>query len=244
MAELMDHDATRDWIDEAFLAPGMRDDDDSTARAVRAHLASCADCAAYDEATRRTALKLDMARGPSPEVRTRTLAAAHRIAGARPAAAGATAAPQRQGGGLTWRLATLVLVIGVLGAGAGAWWANAARQDSDHLADAVAMVSMLANSPDAHEVVLRDAAGTGMGIAVMSETTHELAVLTTHLPSDTEYKCYLERNGQRTRIGRMYVDRGIQYWAGPMDAGMEMQPGDLLVVAADETAPAVLRASL
>jgi hypothetical protein len=245
MAELMDHEAARDWIDEAFLAPGMRDDDDTAARAVRAHLGTCAECAAYDEATRRAALKLDMARGPSPEVRTRTLAAAQRLARARAGAAGSAAAPHRSGGGLTWRLAAaLVLIVAVLGAGAGAWWANAARQDSDHLADAVAMVSTLANSPGAHEVVLRDAEGTGNGIAVMSEASHELAVLATHLPAGIAYHCYLERAGQRTWIGHMYVDRGIQYWAGAMDSSMEMQPGDVLVVAADESAPAVLTATL
>lgn len=243
MTDLMGHDAARDWIDEAFLVPGIRDDDDSSARAVRAHLATCADCAAYDEATRRTALKLDMASGPSPAARTRTLAAAQRLARARPTGAGSSAAPRRSGG-LTWRLAALVLAVAVGGAGAGAWWANAARQDSDHLADAVAMMSKLANRPGAHEVVLRDAAGTGNGIAVMSEGTHELAVLATHLPADTEYHCYLERGGQRTWIGHMDVDRGIQYWAGAMDSAMEMQPGDMLIVAADDTAPAVLRATL
>lgn len=245
MAGLMDHASARDWIDDSFLAPGIRDDNDSAARAARAHIATCTECAAYDEATRRAALKLDIARGPSPEVRTRTLAAAHRLTRARAGDALAAAAPHRTGGGLTWRLAAaLVLIVAVLGAGAGAWWANAARQDSDHLANAVAMVSTLANSPGAHEVVLRDAAGTGMGIAVMSEATHELAVLATHLAADTEYKCYLERDGQRTRIGRMYVDRGIQYWAGAMDSAMDMQPGDVLVVATDATAPAVLTATL
>jgi hypothetical protein len=239
----MSHDAARDWIDEAFLAPGMRDDDDAPARDVRAHLATCPDCAAYDEATRRAALKLDIARGPSPEVRTRTLAAAQRLARARSGDASSVAAP-RGSGGLTWRLAALVLTVAVLGAGAGAWWANAARQDSDHLAEAVAMMSTLANMPDAHEIVLRDSAGTGNGIAMMSEATHELAVLATHLPAGTQYQCYLERAGQRTRIGRMYADRGIQFWAGQMDSTMEMRPGDLLIVAADDTAPAVLRATL
>jgi hypothetical protein len=243
MAEPMDHDAARDWIDQAFVAPGMRDDDDSLARAVRAHLATCVDCAAYDEATRRAALKLDMARGPSPEVKTRTLAAAVRLARARPAALGAAAAP-RSSGGLMWRLAALVLAVAVLGAGAGAWWANAARQGSDRLAEAVAMMSTLADRPGAHELVLRDAAGTGNGIAVMFESTNELAVLATHLPAGIEYHCYLERGGRRTRIGHMYGDRGVQYWAGTMDSAVEMQPGDLLIVAADETAPAVLRATL
>jgi hypothetical protein len=244
MAELMDHDAVRDWIDEAFLAPGMRDNDDPTARAVRAHLAVCADCGAYDKATRRAAMKLDLARGPSPEVRTRTLATAQRLARTRAGGADTRAVPPRASGGLIWRLAALVLVVAVMGAGAGAWWANAARQGSDDLAEAVAMISTLANMPDAHEFVLRDAAGAGNGIAVMSDGTHELAVLATHLPAGVEYHCYLERGGQRTWIGHMYADRGVQYWAGAMDSAMHMEPGDVLVVAADTTAPAILRAAL
>ena len=243
MAQHIDHDAVREWIDDAFLAPGMRDDDDPASRSVRAHLATCAECGAYDEATRRAALKLDLARGPAPEVRTRTLAAAQRLARAGSAASGSTAAPRRAGG-LTWRLAALVVVMAVVGAGAGAWWANAARDDSGGLADAVATMSILATTPGAHEVVLRDAAGNENGIAVMSEATHELAVLVTHLASGSQYHCYIERGGQRTWIGHMYGDGGLQYWAGSMDSGMDMQPGDLLVVALDEAAPAVLSATL
>ncbi len=244
MVEPMHHDAVRDWIDEAFLAPGMRDDDDSPARAVRAHLATCADCAAYDEATRRAALKLDLARGPSPAVRTRMLAAAQRLAQARGTAAAPATARAAAGRGLTWRLAALVLVMAVVGAGAGAWWANAVRQDSDHLADAVAMMSSLATRPGAHEVVLRDAAGEGNGIAVLSTASHELAVFATHLPTDVEYHCYVEHAGQRLWIGSMYVEGGVQFWAGAMDSAMDMEPGDVLIVAADDTAPAVLRATL
>lgn len=243
-AELLGHGAVRDWVDDAFLAPGMRDDDDTTARAVRAHLTTCAECGAYDEATRRAGLKLDLARGPSPEVRTRTMTAVARLARARSGAAGAAAAPQATRGGLIWRLAALVLAIAVVGAGAGAWWANAVRQDSDHLADAVAMMSTLASDARAHEVVLRDATGTGNGIAIMSETSHQLAIFATNLPAGIEFHCYVERQGERIWIGSMYVDRGLQFWAGAMDSGTDMQPGDLLIVAADETAPAVLSATL
>ena len=239
----MNHEAVREWIDDAFLAPGMRDDDDTTGRGVRAHLATCADCGAYDEATRRAALKLDISRGPSPEVRARTMAAAHRLSAAGAGDARTSAAP-RGGGGLSWRLATLVLAMAVLGAGAGAWWANAARQDSRHLADAVAQMSILASRNGAHEVVLRDATGNGNGMAVMLPLTHELVVLATHLPAGTEYHCYIERAGQRTWIGDMYVDGGVQFWEGAMDASFDMQPGDILVVAADAAAPAALSATL
>ncbi|MEA2677429.1 MAG: hypothetical protein QOJ81_1570 [Chloroflexota bacterium] len=240
----MDHDAVRDWIDEAFFTPATRDAEDAAARAVRAHLATCRDCGAYDAATRRAALKLDLAAGPSPEVRTRTLAAARRIARARTGASVPAAAPRRFGAGLTWRLAALVVLTAVVGAGAGAWWAGRQDSDADHLSDAVAMMATLATNAGAHEVVLRDAAGNGNGIAVLSSATHELAVFATHLPPGIEYHCYLERGGQRTWIGSMYAERGVQFWAGDMDTTIEMRPGDALVVAADEAAPAALSATL
>ena len=242
MAPHMDHDTVREWIDDAFIAPGMRDDEDSTARAVRAHLATCVECGAYDEATRRAALKLDLERGPSPEVRTRTLAAAERLARARTEVPGSAPAPKRAGG-LTWRLAALVLVIAVAGAGAGAFLANAVRQTPTDLADAVAMMSVLTTKPGALEIVLRDAAGNENGIAVMAPVSHELAVLVTHLPAG-EYHCYVEHDGDRTWIGNMYVDGAVQFWAGEMDAAMDMHPGDMLVVALDEAAPAALTATL
>ena len=176
------------------------------------------------------------------------LAAAQRTARAR--AGGQTSAPV-QGRpwwrtGLAWRLAALVLVFAVVGVGAGAWWANTARPDSDadHLAEAVVMMSRLASDSSAHEVVLRDAAGNGAGIAVVSATTHQLAVFATHMPGSAGYRCYLERGGQRTWVGTMYVDAGVQFWAGEMESAIEMQPGDALVVAADATSPAVLSAIL
>lgn len=242
----MDHEAVRDWIDDAFFTPGTRDDDDASARATRAHLATCAECAAYDVATRRAALKLDLARGPAPEVRTRMLAAAQRIGNARTDEAAPSATRATWVRGLTWRLAALVVIVAVAGAGAGAWFANSARQDSgaDQLANAVVMMSALAAQPGTHEVVLQNAAGRGEGIAVMSAASHELAIFATHLPAGHAYNCYLEHAGKRTWIGSMSVDAGVQFWAGHMDATIEMQPGDALVVAADESQPAVLSATL
>jgi hypothetical protein len=246
MAEPMGHDAARDWIDEAFFTPGTREANDAAARAVRAHLTTCAECGVYDEATRRAALKLDMARGPSPEVKARTLAAARRIGKARMGAPAPVAARAPWGRGLTWRLAALVVIVAVTGAGAGAWFANSARQNpgADHLADAVVMMSALAAQSGTHEVVLHDAAGHGEGIAVMSATSHQLAIFATHLPAGPDYNCYLEHAGKRTWIGSMSVNAGVQFWAGDMDATIEMHPGDALIVAADESQPAVLTAAL
>jgi len=244
----MDHDSVRDWIDEAFFADGARDTDSAAAQGVRAHLAVCAECAKYDEQTRRAALKLDLARGPTPQVRTRVLEAAGRIGRARREAAQVTRRQPWWRSGLAWRLAGAALVIAIVGVGAGAWWANGARPDSDadHLSDAVAMMSTLVSTPGANELVLRDATGSGSlsGMAVVSAATHQMAVFATHLPAANGYHCYLERAGHRTWIGSMYATPDVQFWAGAMDSAIDMQPGDLLVVAADANKPAVLSATL
>ncbi len=242
----MDHEAVRDWLDDAFFAPGMRDGDDAAPRSIRAHLAACSDCASYDEGLRRAALKLDLARGPSPEVRSRVLAAAQRIGRARREAAQPDSGQPWWRTGLAWRLAAAALAIAVVGIGAGAWWANTTRpeSDADHLTDAVALMSTLASDPSAQELVLRDAAGNGSGLAVVLAANHQMAVFATHLPAAAGYHCYLERAGQRTWIGSMYATPDVQFWAGDMGSAIDMQPGDVLVVATDANQPAVLSAAL
>lgn len=242
----MDHEATREWIDEAFFTPGARDAQEGPARLARAHLAACAECTAYDEATQRAALKLDLARGPAPEVRTRLMSAARRTGVARQLVPDPATARPWWRNPLAWRLAAAAIALAVVGAVGGAWWAGATHPDgdADHLPDAVALMSTLAGEPGAQEVVLRDAAGNGSGMAVISAASHRLAVFATNLTASAGYHCYVERAGQRTWIGTMYVAPGVQFWAGEMEAAINMQPGDVLVVALSPTQPAVVSAPL
>ena len=242
----MDHDAARAWIDEAVVTPAAGHADDAAARAARAHLTACPDCTAYAAATQRAMLKLDLARGPAPAVRTRVMAAAHRIAVARGDAAQPAATQPWWRRPLAWRLAAAALALALVGAVGGAWWAGTARpdNDADHLPDAVAMMSALASEPGAREVVLRDAAGNSGGLAVISAASHRLAVFATALPAASGYHCYVERAGQRTWIGTMYVAPGVQFWAGAMTANISMQPGDTLVVTGNPGDPAVISATL
>lgn len=243
----MDHEATREWIDEAFSTPGARDAQEGPARLARAHLAACAECTAYDRATQRVALKLGLARGPSPQVRTRLMAAARGARPARTLVPDPVAAPRPWWRSpLAWRLAAAAVALAVIAAVAGAWWAGAARPDTDadRLPDAVAMMSTLAGEPGAQEVVLRDAAGNSRGVAVISSASHRLAIFATNLPASAGYHCYVERAGQRTWLGIMHVAPGVQFWAGKMEAAIDMQPGDLLVVAVSPTQPAVVSAPL
>ena len=243
----MDHDSVREWIDEAAVTPSARDANDGIAPAARAHLAACPDCAAYDDATRRATLKLDLARGPSPEVRTRVLANARRLKEARREAAQPQASQPWRRGAQAWRYGLAMLVLAFVAAVGGAWWAQNQRpnNDVDQLPDAVAMMSTLASEAGAQEVVLRDAAGANGGVAVISAASHRLAVFATGLPqTGTSYHCYVERDGQRTWMGTMYVAPGVQFWAGDMDGALNTQPGDILVVALDPNQPAALSAGL
>lgn len=242
----MDHAAAQAWLDEAFFTPGALQADLADSQAVRDHLAQCDDCARYSLALRGTALKLDLARGASAQVRTHVLETARSLG--RPP----RPTPVRQPwwrGAVVWRLATAVLVVGVFGAALGAWWGQAARPgsaDSAHLAGALAMVAHLGGDPGTHEMVLRDAAGNAAGMALVSAQTHQLAIFSASLPalSEGSYGCYLERAGQRTWIGPMDAAEGVQYWAGAMADSIEMHPGDLLVVASSLSAPSVVSAAM
>jgi len=247
----MDHVEIRAWLDDAFFAPGeLARLDEATEPlpiAVREHLAACVECTAHHDSIRRTALMLDLARGPSPATRESVLAAVRRVG--RPRQAGGAAVSPRPWwrGALGMRLAAAALVVGVIGAGLGVVWSEATRpstDDMDRLADAVAMMTDMTRDPDAHEMVLRDPAGNPAGMAVMSPTSHRLAVFTSALskPAQGGYGCYLERAGQRSRIGPMLFADGVAFWAGGMDDSVDQQPGDQLVVAADEEQPAMLRA--
>ena len=251
----MDHAAVRDWLEDAFFVPGALEADDVTGRAAREHLAACSECAAHRDTLRLTALKLDLARGPSPEVRTRVLDAAARIGRSRRPAPLWQPAPPRPlvrqpwwRGGLAWRLAAAVLVVGVVGAALGAWWAGAARPGSTQdpeLTAAVAMMAKLAAQSGTQEAVLRDASGGAAGMVLASAASHQVAVFATDLarPSQGRYDCYLERAGRRTWIGPMNVAEGVQYWAGEMAPSLVMGAGDLLVVAQGANGPAVLSGS-
>jgi hypothetical protein len=238
----MDHADIRAWLDESFFTPAALEADEPTAQAIREHLASCPDCSAHAAALRRTALMLDLARGPSPQVRDRVMATVRRVG--RPARVEATvgqSSPRWAG----LRLAAAVLAVGIVSASLGVFLGQAMRpaDDGQRLASAVEMMSSLAARPSTHEMVLRDGAGNAGGIALMSVESHEVAIFTSGLAALTggeEYHCYLEHEGEREWIGLMRQAGGIAFWAGHMEESMTAAPDDQLVIAADDDAPAML----
>ncbi len=76
--------------------------------------------------------------------------------------------------------------------------------------------------PDARHVSL---AGTSdpslVGSLVFSPSTSDLVVVATGLtppPVGQEYRCWVERAGQRQRVGRMFFSGDLAYWIGPVPA--------------------------
>lgn len=247
----MDHAAVQEWLDEGFFDPGSMESDDATANAARAHLAACSECTEHAQALRLAALKLDLARGPSPQLRARLLATVRSVGRTRrptperaPAPDGRKWWPE----GLGWRLAAAALVVGVIGAGLGMWLGRvSAPVDSDvrDLTAAMAMMTELAGRSGTTELVLVDPTGNPGGVAFLSTQSQEVAVFTAQLPAlaQADYACWFEHAGQRTWIGRMHTGEGVEYWAGDMDDAPQMAAGDRIVVAESATAPEVLGAT-
>jgi hypothetical protein len=158
---------------------------------------------------------------------------------------------------ITARLLPLVAVLAVVVA-AGGLLLNQSRQLDRATADAAALAAVTATldrvilDPDHRAIELRAADGSAGGSVVWS--SHDLVVLTTALsaPSDdVVYRCWIERDGRRSPIGRMFFAGGTGYWTGSLDAwattslsagstfGISLEP-----VSGSRNSPAVLEAQL
>jgi anti-sigma-K factor RskA len=122
------------------------------------------------------------------------------------------------------------LVLAVAG---GALVANSSRNAELHLqaaeiealGDVARGTIRLDAQPDVHHVALTTAAapaGAGpVGQLIYSPTSAEVVVVADGLPpaaSGHEYRCWLEQDGRRTPIGKMFFGGSIAYWVGPVPA--------------------------
>jgi hypothetical protein len=80
----------------------------------------------------------------------------------------------------------------------------------------------IAGDPDAEHVALAGVSDPSLdGDLAFSPSTAELVVVVTGLtppPAGQEYRCWVEVDGQRQRIGRMFFSDELAYWAGPVPA--------------------------
>jgi anti-sigma factor RsiW len=216
--------------------------DTPEAAALASHLAGCPECTAEMARIRRAAgLIREVVRStPPPELRARTLAFIAAVgrerstAGLAPSIAPAPSPPTpissapsaRQGAGSRgWWLASLAAAVVVSVVATGLILSRdldsrlAAR---DETIGALARVSTwslrVSGQPDAERVELA-AVGEGhaSGTLLYSASSRELVVVTSGLVEPgigTEFRCWVEVDGQRTAIGRMFFGGGLAYWAG------------------------------
>ena len=157
----------------------------------------------------------------------------------------------------TRRLLPLVAVMSILVVAGGLILDGNARLGRAE-SDVVALEAMSATldrvlqDPDHWVVDLRGVDGQSGGS--VSWSTRDLVVLTTALappPEGRVYRCWLEKNGQRSGVGRMVFAGGTSFWVGTLGAwgSTSFGPGStfgisLEPISGSEGNPAILAAAL
>lgn len=228
--------------------------DTPDAAAVAGHLAGCPACTAELARIRRTSdLARETIRSlPDPALRERTLSFVRAVGRDRSAEAGAAAlsgqpvaveaaplprpraVPDRRRFTIFSGLAAAVVLAGVLGFAA-AGVVRAPETDSHEreiaILSAVAETTLrIEQRADATHVVLAAVdGGTAItGTLLFSPSDGKLVMVADGLapaPDGKEYGCWLEVDGQRRRIGRMYAGGDVEAWAGPVDGLADLPPG-------------------
>jgi hypothetical protein len=76
--------------------------------------------------------------------------------------------------------------------------------------------------PDAEHVALTGTTDPALtGSLAFSPSTTQLVVVTSGLtepPAGQEYRCWVEIDGQRQRVGKMFFSTDLAYWVGPVPA--------------------------
>jgi hypothetical protein len=234
----MDHDEALEHIEIAAAEPGGLDrlmaGDTADAAAVVGHLAGCERCAEELRRLSRAApLLRDVVRTTPPaDLRDRTLAyvrehgrprgpEARGDDDAAPEAAAAAAPTRRPSRTATWAAgaaAAIALVVGSVGFLAG-------RAEVDRYGNAVTALETvnratidISADPDARRVALASTSGTSTaGTLLFSPSTTKLVVVASDLqppPSGKEYRCWVEVDGQRANVGRMFFADELAFWVG------------------------------
>jgi hypothetical protein len=127
--------------------------------------------------------------------------------------------------------AALVLAVGLGFAVAGVQSpADDLEREVAVLQQTTASTLRLAAMPDAERIALvaTDAGAASAGTLVFSPSTGELVMVAEGLAplgQGEEYGCWVEADGERVRIGRMYAGGDLQSWAGRVD-GLADLPAD------------------
>jgi hypothetical protein len=241
----MDHAEARELLELAAVEPGGLDrlmaGDTPDAAALAGHLAGCRDCAVVLARLRRDAAVIaSVVRStPPPALRERTLGYVQQVGRDRsPAAiaAGSGRAIDSVRPARPWsrrrRLALLAgiaaaLIAAVAGTSLVVGSLNQtliARQERvvEALTHVTTSTLRVEAQPDARRVALTGRPGTAAsGSIVFSPASRELVVVATGLTepaSGLELRCWMEVDGRRQPVGRMFFGGDLSYWAGQVDA--------------------------
>jgi len=133
-------------------------------------------------------------------------------------------------------LAALAAVLIVAVSGTGLFVAagrDAVARDQaaevEALGDVARSTLRIEAQPDARRVTLAAAnGGTTTGTLAFSPGTKELVVVAEALarpPAGSEYRCWVEVNGARQPIGKMFFGGDLAYWVGPVEAIKSLPAG-------------------
>ncbi len=127
-----------------------------------------------------------------------------------------------------------------------------ARNETAALQAVTATVDRILRDPSHWVVDLRGVDGQVEGS--LSWSNHDIVVLTTALeppPADRVYRCWIERDGARSKVGEMVFAEGTAFWSGSLDewATTSFEAGGTFGVSLEPVAgpagnPAVLAAEL
>jgi Anti-sigma-K factor rskA len=229
----MDHDEALEHIELAAAEPGglerLMAGDTPTAAAVGGHLAGCDRCSEeLRRLSRATPLLRDVVRTtPPPDLRDRTLAYVRehgRPRGLRetPATGPEAVRAARRTSRIPPRAAAIAAVV-LVGIGSLAFIAG--RADADRYGSAVAALETvnratidISGDPDARRVALvSTSGGPTAGTLLFSPSTTKLVVVASDLqmpPSGKEYRCWVEVDGHRSSVGRMFFADELAFWVG------------------------------
>lgn len=220
--------------------------DTPLAGSIAGHLAGCPECTDELGRLRRASIVIgDAVRTtPPPELRERTLALVREVGRDRtpaPAialasvAGGATATPVAPvaagpaggtGSRLAWVAAIAAAVVLAVAATAllldrqsAARFASVEQQVAG-LSHVTATTVSLSGEPDVAQVRL-EGTDDDWGRLIYSPGKGELAVIASGLTepaSGREYRCWVEVDGERMPVGKMFFGGDLAFWAGPVEA--------------------------
>jgi len=236
----MDHAEARELLELAAVEPGGLDrlmaGDTPGAAALAGHLAGCPDCTAALARLRRDAAVIAgvVRSTPPADLRERTLAYVRQVGRDRSAetlvarpVGGASESDRRRGSRPFVRRTALLagLAAALIAAVAGTSLVLTARNQEQVIA-ALSRVTTwtlrVEAEPDARRVELAGAPGTpAYGTILFSPGSRELVVVVTGLTEPAtgrEFRCWMEVDGRRGPVGRMFFGGDLSYWAGPVEA--------------------------